>query len=24
LRGPGCRSIYPLRDVRRELRDHDA
>ncbi|MEO8351243.1 MAG: tetratricopeptide repeat protein [Chthoniobacteraceae bacterium] len=22
LRGPGCRSIYPLRDVRRELRDH--
>ena len=24
MRGPGCRSIYPLRDVRRELRDHAA
>ncbi|MEI6076706.1 MAG: hypothetical protein WCS94_14080 [Verrucomicrobiota bacterium] len=21
MRGPGCRSIYPLRDVRKELRD---
>lgn len=24
MRGPGCRSIYPLRDVRKELRDHAA
>jgi tetratricopeptide (TPR) repeat protein len=24
MRGPGCRSIYPLRNVRKEMRDHAA